>query len=380
MIRRKIIIPAVLLIAVLAVGAFAFAPGSQSKPSAAVPPPVPVSAGIAEVKDAPVYLTGLGTVQAFNTVTVNTRVDGQLDKVAFTEGQDVKAGDVLAQIDPRPFQAALDLAKAAKAKDMAQLANAKVDLQRYQKAPLAVTQQQSDTQAALVQQLEASVQADQANIEAAQVQLGYTTIKAPLSGRTGTRLVDQGNIVHATSTTGLVVITQMQPISVVFALPQDQLQEVVREMRSTSSPLQVVAQGRNDQQQLDTGTLALVDNQIDQTTGSVRLKATFPNQTYALWPGQYVNVRLLLKTLPKVVTVPSTAVQRGPDGMYVYVIKMDSTVVMQPVTVRQMTGGISVIDKGVDAGTRVVASGQYRLQPGSRIQIASADTQPTAQK
>jgi multidrug efflux system membrane fusion protein len=377
---RNILLPAAVLIAALAVGAFTLAPGSKSKTIAAPSPAVPVVAGTAEIKDVPVYLTGLGTVQAFNTVTVNTRVDGQLDKVAFTEGQDVKAGDVLAQIDPRPFQAALDLAKATKAKDMAQLANAKVDLQRYQKAPLAVTQQQADTQAALVQQFEATVQADQANIEAAQVQLGYTTIKAPLSGRTGARLVDQGNMVHATSTAGLVVITQMQPISVTFALPQDQLQEVVHQMQSTSTPLQVLAQGRNDQQYLDAGTLALVDNQIDQTSGSIRLKATFPNQNYTLWPGQYVNVRLLLKTLPHVVTVPSTAVQRGPDGMYVYVIKADSTVVIQPVTVGQMASGISVITKGLDAGTQVVASGQYRLQPGTRIQVASANTQPVAQK
>jgi multidrug efflux system membrane fusion protein len=368
------------LITVLTAGAFVFAPGSKSKPVAAVTPAVSVVAGMAEVKDVPVYLTGLGTVQAFNTVTVNTRVDGELDKVDFTEGQDVKAGDVLAQIDPRPFQAALDLAKATKAKDMAQLANAKVDLQRYQKAPLAIPQQQADTQAALVQQFEATVQADQANIEAAQVQLGYTAIKAPLSGRTGARLVDQGNMVHATSTTGLVVITQMQPISVVFALPQDQLQEVVHQMQSTTIPLQVVAQGRSDQQQLDAGTLALVDNQIDQTTGSVHLKATFPNQNYALWPGQYVNVRLLLKTLPHVVTVPSTAVQRGPDGMYVYMIKADSTVAMQPVTVGQMANGISVISKGLDVGTRVVAFGQYRLQPGTQIQVASADAQSTATK
>jgi multidrug efflux system membrane fusion protein len=187
-------------------------------------------------------------------------------------------------------------------------------------------------------------------------------------------------MVHATSTTGLVVITQMQPISVVFSLPQDQLQEVVHQMQSTSTPLPVVAQGRADQQQLDTGSLALVDNQIDQTTGSVRLKAAFPNQNYALWPGQYVNARLLLKTLPHVVTVPSTAVQRGPDGMYVYVIKEDSTAAMQPVTVGQMANGISVITKGLDAGTRVVASGQYRLQPGTRVQVASADVQPAAQK
>jgi multidrug efflux system membrane fusion protein len=378
--RRKIIVPAVVLIVVVAGGVMAFMSGSKSKPSTASPP-VPITAGMAEVKDVPVYLTGLGTVQAFNTVTVNTRVDGQLDKVNFTEGQDVNAGDVLAQIDPRPFQAALDLAQATKTKDQAQLANAKVDLQRYQKAgPLANTQQQIDTQAALVQQLEATVQADQANIDAAQVQLGYTSIKAPLSGRTGIRLVDQGNIVHATSTTGLVVITQLQPISVVFTLPQDQLQEVIHQMTSTSAPLQVVAQGRADQQELGRGTLAFVDNQIDQTTGSVRLKATFSNQGYTLWPGQYVNIQLLLKTLPKVVTVPSTAIQRGPNGMYVYVIKPDSTVVMQPVSVGQMNSDTAVVERGLDPGMRVVVAGQYRLQPGARIQNAPADAHIASQE
>ena len=336
-------------------------------------PSVPATVGIAQRKDIPVYLNGLGTVQAFNTVTVNARVDGQLEQVDFKEGQDVKAGDVLAQIDPRPFQAALDLAKATKAKDQAQLENAKLDLQRYQKGgPLANTQQQIDTQAALVKQLEATVQADQANIEAAQVQLDYTTIKAPLSGRTGIALVDQGNIVHAASTTGLVVITQLQPIYVQFTLPQDQLQEVMQQMRASKTPLQVIAQGRDDQRQLATGTLAFVDNQIDVSTGSVRLRATFPNESYALWPGQYVNVRLLLKTLPQVVTVPSTAVQRGPSGMYVYVVKPDSTVAMQPITVEQMSGGTSVVEKGLASGTRIVVAGQYRLQPGTRIQDVPA--------
>jgi membrane fusion protein, multidrug efflux system len=353
---------------------------AQVTPSANKPvvgtavPSVPATVGTVQRKDVPVYLNGLGTVQAYNTVTVNTRVDGQLEKVDFKQGQDVNAGDVLARIDPRPFQAALDLAKATKAKDQAQFENAKLDLQRYQKGgPLANTQQQIDTQAALVQQFEATVQADQANIEAAQVQLDYTTVRAPLSGRTGIRLVDQGNIVHATSTTGLVVITQLQPIYVQFTLPQDQLQEVMQQMRASKAPLQVVAQGRDDQRQLATGTLAFVDNQIDQSTGSVRLRATFPNESYALWPGQYINVRLLLKTLPQVVTVPSTAVQRGPNGMYVYVVKPDSTVAMQPVSVEQMSGGTSVVEKGLAPGTQIVIAGQYRLQPGTRIQDVPAN-------
>jgi multidrug efflux system membrane fusion protein len=330
---------------------------------------IPAAIGVSERKDVPVYLTGLGAVQAFNTVTVKVRVDGQLDKINFTEGQTVKAGDVLAQIDPRPFQAALDLATATKAKDQAQLENARVDLKRYQTAgTLANTQQQIDTQGALVRQFEAAIAGDQANIDAARTQLDYTTIKAPLSGRTGIRLLDQGNIVHATDTTGLVVITQLQPISVIFTLPQDQLQEVIHQMGLGSTPLSVFAFGRNDQQKLDEGTLALVDNVIDQSTGSVRLKATFPNENSALWPGQYVHIRLLLKTLPQAVTVPSTAIQRGPDGMFVYTIKPDQTVAMQAVTVGQMTDGTSVIDDGLAAGTPIVTSGQSRLQPGSRIQ------------
>ena len=336
---------------------------------------IPAAVGVAERKDVPVYLTGLGTVQAFNTVTVKVRVDGQLDKINFAEGQNVKSGDVLAQIDPRPFQAALDLAIATEAKDQAQLENARLDLKRYQTAgTLANTQQQIDTQGALVRQLEATVAADQANIEAARTQLDYATIKAPLPGRTGIRLVDQGNIVHPTDTTGLVVITQQQPISVIFTLPQDQLQKVIHQMTSASTPLNVFASGRNDQRQLGEGTLALVDNVIDQTTGSVRLKATFPNENSALWPGQFVNIRLLLKTLPQAVTVPSTAIQRGPDGMYVYTVKPDQTIAMQTVAVGQMTDGTAVVDNGLAAGTQIVIDGQSRLQSGSRIQNTVAGT------
>jgi multidrug efflux system membrane fusion protein len=371
--RRLLLIVAALVIAVAGVIAWRHASDASSEARAALPAQaIPATIGTAERKDVPVTLTGLGTVQAFNTVTVKVRVDGELDKIAFTEGQHVKAGDVLAQIDPRPFRAALDLAKATKAKDQAQLENAKLDLNRYVTGgTLANTQQQIDTQGALVRQLEATVAADQANIDAAQVQLDYTTIKAPISGRTGIRLLDQGNIVHATDATGLVVITQLQPISVVFTLPQDQLREVIREMRSSPDPLKVFAQTRDGQQHPEEGTLALVDNLIDQTTGSVRLKATFPNKDYMLWPGQYVSVRLLLKTLPQVVTVPSTAIQRGPDGMYVYVVKPDSTVAVQPVSVGQMADGISVIEKGLDAGTRIVTAGQSRLTPGSRIEQAA---------
>ena len=311
---------------------------------------IPITAGMAELKDVPVFLTGLGTVQAFNTVTVKVRVDGQLDKVAFTEGQDVKAGDVLAQIDSRAYQAQLEQALAKKQLDEAQLANARLNLDRYvtlektSSAPV----QQVDNQRALVAQLEAQVKLDQGAIDNAKTFVDYCTITSPIDGRTGIRLVDQGNIVHATDPSGLVVITQIQPISVIFTLPEDQLSNVFQSM--TSAPLKVIAITRSDQRQLADGTLGLVDNQIDQNTGTIRLKATFPNKDYSLWPGQFVNVRLLLRTLPQVVTVPSTAVQRGPDGMYVYTIGADSTVAMQPVSVLQMTDGISVIDNGLGGG------------------------------
>jgi membrane fusion protein, multidrug efflux system len=342
------------------------AKSAPSKALSAIVPAVPVTAGLAETKNIPVYLTGLGTVQAFNTVVVKVRVDGQLDKVAFTEGQNVKAGDLLAQIDPRPFQAALDQAKAVKAKDEAQLENTRRDLQRFINLHDFATKQSVDTQTALVRQFEATIQGDQAAIESAQTQLAYSTITAPLFGRTGVRLVDQGNIVHASDANGLVVITQLQPISVIFSLSDRQLTNISREM--ANGPLKVIAEERTDHQPLGEGTLALVDNQIDQSTGTIRLKATFPNGDHALWPGQFINIRLLLRTLQQVVTVPSTAIQRGPNGMYVYVIKPDSTVAMQPVSVGQMNDGTSVVEQGLQAGDKIVVRGQYRLQPGSRVQ------------
>jgi membrane fusion protein, multidrug efflux system len=341
------------------------APKTSPGTAATAAPAVPVTLGVSEIKSVPVYLVGLGTVQAFNTVVVKVRVDGQLDKVDFTEGQEVKAGAVLAQIDPRPFQAALDQAKAAKAKDEAQLENAKLDLQRFKNLHDFATQQSVDTQTALVHQFEATVQGDQAAIDSAQVQLDYTTIKAPISGRTGIRLVDQGNIVHATDPNGLVVITQLQPISVIFTLPEHYLRPVSQEM--AAGPLQVFAQARSDARRLGEGTVALVDNQIDQSTGSIKLKATFPNDNHALWPGQFVNIQVLLRTLQQAVTVPGTAVQRGPDGMYVYAVQPDSTVAMTPITVGQMADGTAVVQKGLDAGVKIVVAGQYRLAPGMRV-------------
>jgi multidrug efflux system membrane fusion protein len=338
-------------------------------------PAVPVQATVATKRDVPVYLTGLGTVQAFNTVTVKTRVDGELQKVAFTEGQDVKAGDLLAQIDPRPFQATLDQATAKKVQDEAQLANAKVDLQRF--ASLATrdfaTKQQLDTQKALVAQLQAQIEGDQAAIDSARTQLDYATITSPISGRTGIRLLDQGNIVHATDTTGLVVVTQLQPISVIFTLPEDQLPSVKTAM--ASGPVTILAMSR-DGKQLADGTLALVDNQIDQSTGTIRLKGTFANRDGALWPGEFVNIRLLASTAHNAVTVPSAALQRGPDGYYAYVVKPDGTVEMQPLEIGQIAAGTAIVDSGLSAGEQVVTAGQYRLQPGARAEITRADASP----
>ena len=335
-------------------------------------PAVPVVAGDVQSLDVPIYLTGIGTVQAFNTVTIRTRIDGQLDKVAFTEGQDVNAGDLLAQIDPRPLQAQLEQAEAQKTSHEAQLADAKLDLQRFSNLAQrgAATEQSVDTQKALVAELEASIQADLAAIDNAEVQLGYTTITAPISGRTGMRLVDQGNIVHATDQTGLVVLTQIEPISLVFTLPEDALPDVARAM--AKSTLKVLAFSRDDKTELGDGTLALIDNEIDQTTGTIRLKATFPNRDHALWPGQFVNARLYLSVRHDGITVPAAVVQRGPQGNYAYVIKPDSTVELRPIAVAQLRDGVALIDTGLSAGERVVVDGQYKLRPGARVDAKPA--------
>ena len=335
------------------------------------PPPVAVVAAAAEQRDVPVFLSGLGTVQAYNTVTVKPRVDGSLDKIAFVEGQDVKQGDLLAQIDPRPLQAQLAQAVAHQASDQAQLANAKLDLQRFTNLATRefATRQSVDTQKAQVAQLEAALQGDQAAIDNARVQLGYTTITAPLTGRTGMRLVDQGNIVHASDTTGIVVITQLEPISLVFTLPQDNLPAISQAM-AKGKP-KVAAFASDEKTALGEGTLALIDNQIDQTTGTVRLKATFPNTDHALWPGQFVNVRLYLE-IRQGVTVPAAAVQRGAQGTYVYVIRPDATVEARPVVVAQTRDGIALLDHGVAAGEQIVVDGQYKLRPGLRVAINGA--------
>jgi len=335
--------------------------------------PVPVVEGVVSTRNAPIYLDGLGTVQAFNTVTVHTRVDGQLMKVAFTEGQDVKTGDVLAQLDPAPYQAALDQAVAKKAQDAAQLDNARVDLQRY--ADLlktdSITQQIYDTQKALIAQLEATVQGDQAVADSARVNLDYTRIRSPIDGRVGIRQVDTGNIVRASDANGLVVVTQLRPISVVFTLPEQVLSKL-QDNQSAGSDYAVLAVSRDNTNLLDKGTLAVIDNQIDTTTGTLKLKATFANENLRLWPGQFVNTRLLLTTRKDGPVVPASVVQRGPDGAFAFVIQDDETVKMRSLKVAQIESGMALIDAGLAAGERVVVDGQYKLQPGSHVRPAES--------
>jgi len=345
--------------------------GCRQKPAASSgPPPVPVVAGRVAQRDVPIYLDGLGTVQAFNAVTVHVRVDGELKNVAFTEGQDVKNGDLLAQIDPDPFRAALEQAEAKKAQDEAQLANAHIELERDLSASNAVAKQVVDTQRALVDQLAAQVKSDAAAIDSAKIQLAYTTVTSPIDGRTGVRLVDQGNIVHATDANGLVVVTQLKPISVAFTLPEQTLQSIRKE--HAAGEITVLAVDRDNRTVLATGTLAVVDNQIDPTTGTIRMKATFSNDDLRLWPGQFVNARLLLTTRKDGLVVPASVVQRGPDGSYAFVIKPDQTVAVQPVKVAQIENGEALIDTGLQPGQEVVVDGQYRLQPGSKVKPAEA--------
>jgi multidrug efflux system membrane fusion protein len=373
------------LLAIGAVGAGAWiwwndAPAKANLPQAqSAAQAVPVDTATATRQDVPITLTGLGTVQALNTVTVTARVDGQIEKIAFTEGQDVKAGDLLAQIDPRPFQAALDQATARKAQDIATLQNAELDLKRFQDLARKdfATGQQLDTQKALVAQTQAQIQGDQAAIDNARTELDYTTIKAPIDGRTGFRLVDQGNNVHATDTTGIVTIAEIHPISVIFTLPEDQLQAVQQAL--AAGTVQATAIADDGKTVLDRGRLVLADNMIDQTTGTARFKAEFPNTDNTLWPGAFVNVQLLLATQHNALTIPSVAVQRGPDGLFAYVVKPDAKVEARPIKVGVNTGAFAVVDNGLASGESVVTVGQYRLEPGAAVKPMPTKTSAISQ-
>src|SRR5713101_2699279 len=373
--RRKTAVRAGLLLVVLAGGgAFAFTHGFGSKTSApkpSAPTPVPIVAGTVEQHDVPIYLTGVGTVIAYNTDVVRSQIQGQIVSINFTEGQAVHAGDLLAQIDPRPYQAQVDQYTANRDRDQAQLTNAKANLNRY--APLAqkgwATPQLLDTQKAQVAQLEAAVKSDEALIESANVQLSYTRLTSPIDGVTGIRQIDVGNIISPANTNGVVFVTQLEPISLIFTLPETDLPQIQQEQQKGGGPLTVLAYSQDNTIKLDQGTLGLVNNEILQTTGSIQLKANFPNTAHRLWPGELVNARLLLTTRHDGLTVPASVVQQGPQGAYAYVVNPDSSVAIRPIKVAQISDGQALIDSGLKANEQVVVDGQYKLQPGTHVTV-----------
>ncbi len=348
-------------------------------PRASTMSAVPVTAAKVQQHDVPIILEGLGTAQALNTATMHTQVQGTLNSVDFIEGQSVKRGQRLAQIDPRVYEAQVDQAEAALGRDKALLTNAQADLDRY--LPLLsrgfATPQQVDTQKAQVAQLQNTVKSDEAALEGAQIQLGFTAITAPFDGITGIRRIDPGNIVHPTDVNGLVVVTQIQPIAVIFTLPSADIPRVQQALATGAASVE--AYDATDKTKLDQGQLLLVDNQVDAATGTVQLKATFPNAQRKLWPGAFVNIHLAIAVRHDALTVPLAAVQQGPDGAYVYVVKPDDTATVQPVTVGQTRDGAAMIDSGLAANQSVVVTGQYRLTEGAKVEIVTGDQQSRVQ-
>lgn len=348
----------------------------SAKPKA--PPAVPVTVATVDKADFPIFLTGLGTVQGFNTVVVRSRVDGQIERIAFKEGQMVQAGDLLAQIDPRPYQATLDQAKAKKAQDEANVANAALDLQRYTRLGDFATRKQTDTQRSTVEQLNAQIAADDAAIANAQTQLDYASVKAPITGVAGIRQVDRGNIVNASTQTGIVTIAQIEPIAVIFTAPEDQVFDINKAL--AAGPLQVIALSADGKTRLSEGTLSVVNNQVDSTSGTVRLKATFDNKDHALWPGLSVSTRLLIKTVKDATVVPDDAIKRGVNGLYAFAVGQDNKAEQRNVAVGRSTDGRTLIEKGLSPGERVIVAGQYKVQDGSPVafKVQAADNQPAA--
>jgi membrane fusion protein, multidrug efflux system len=368
--RKGAIVSASFLIAASALGLTVWLRHSaHATTQADPPPPVPVVATTVRSHPVPIYLRGVGTVIAFNNVVVRSQITGPIIKISFKQGQTVHKGDLLAKIDPSPYQAQLDQAKANRDRDQAQLVNAQANLDRY--TPLQAkgfaTSQLVDTQKAQLAQLQAMVKSDEAVIESAQVNLNYTRLTAPIDGVTGIRQIDEGNIIHPTDPNGLVDLTQIQPISLIFTLPEATFTEIQQEM--AKGTVKVLAYSQDEKTKLDEGKLLLIDNQILQTTGTIRLRATFPNKQGLLWPGELVTVRLLLKTEPNGLTVPASAVQQGPNGAFVYVIAPNGTAQIRPVTVAQISDSEALIDSGIQANETVVVAGQYRLQPGVQVQM-----------
>lgn len=361
----------VILLGYLLLGGAKTDKGGKGKPS------VLATVQVVGHKDIPVYLNGLGTVQAYNTVTVHSQVDGQLMQILFHEGQDVKKGDALAKIDPRIFQAQFDQATASRAKDEASLANARLDLKRYEKLKDDISAQTVDTARATVKQFEAAVKVDQAALDTAKTQLSYTTITSPINGRTGIRQVDVGNIIHPGDANGLMVITQLDPISVVFSLPQQEIQKINMQINKNDEgqqgDLKVFIVDTDGHTKLAKGELKLVDNQIDPNTGTVRLKSTFRNSKHVLWPGAFVNVRLLLNTIENALVVPTVAVQHGQASTYIYVVSAENKVEMRPVKVSITEGMETVVVDGLKEGERVVTDGMAKLHDGDHIDIAGEE-------
>jgi multidrug efflux system membrane fusion protein len=369
--KKKVVIPAVLLTAALAAGGLHF---MHFRPlekvvAAPAPPAVPIVAGTVAQHDVPMYLTGVGTVIAYNTDIVRAQIQGQIVSINFTEGQKVHAGDLLAQIDPRPYQALIEQYTGNLERDQAQLKNAQANLTRYTTLGDKgwATPQLIETQQAQVGELQAAIKTDQALIDGAKVQLSYTRLTSPIDGVVGIRQIDVGNIISPSNTNGLVVVTQLDPISLIFTLPETSLPKIQQQQAKTKTPLAVLAYSQDDTTLLDQGVLALVNNEILQTTGSIQLKANFANKSNKLWPGELVNARLLLDTRHNGLTVPAAVVQQGSNGPYAYVVNPDNTVSIRPIKVAQISDGQALIDSGLKANEQVVVDGQYKLQPGTHV-------------